>query len=85
MPIDPNLSGIGPQQQPLLHRHSHPESQPQRYQLPPPNDGPRQSTSSDPGGWELKEKKAKLRMDMEQMRLELRAKERELEELGGDG
>lgn len=84
MPIDPNLSGIG-QQQPLLHRHSHPESQPQRYQLPPPNDGPRQSTSSDPGGWELKEKKAKLRMDVEQMRLELRAKERELEELGGDG
>lgn len=85
MPIDPNLSGIGQQQQPPLHRHSHPESQPQRYQLPPPNNGPRQSTSSDPGGWELREKKAKLRMDVEQMRLDLRAKERELEELGGDG
>ena len=88
MPIDPNLSGIGqqqPQQAPTLHRHSHPESQPQRYQLPPPNNGPRQSTSSDPGGWELREKRAKLRMDVEQMRLELRAKERELEELGGDG
>lgn len=87
MPIDPNLSGIGHQQQqpPPLHRHSHPESQPQRYQLPPPNNGPRQSTSSDPGGWELREKKAKLRMDLEQMRLDLRAKERELEELGGDG
>ena len=88
MPIDPNLSSIGqqqPQQPPPLHRHSHPESQPQRYQLPPPSNGPRQSTSSDPGGWELREKRAKLRMDVEQMRLELRAKERELEELGGDG
>ena len=83
MPIDPNLSGIGQQQQ--QHRHSHPESQPQRYQLPPPTNGPRQSTSSDPGGWELREKKARLRMDVEQMRLDLRAKERELEELGGDG
>ena len=84
MPIDPNLSSAGQQQQPL-HRHSLPESQPQRYQLPPPNNGPRQSTSSDPGGWELREKKAKLRMDLEQMRIELRAKERELEELGGEG
>lgn len=85
MAIDPNLSSIGQQQQPPLHRHSLPEAQPQRYQLPPPNNGLRQSTSSDPGGWELKEKRAKLRMDVEQMRLELRAKERELEELGGDG
>lgn len=84
MPIDPNLSCVGQQQQPL-HRHSLPESQPHLYQLPPPNNGPRQSTSSDPGGWELREKKAKLRMDVEQMRIELRAKERELEELGGDG
>ena len=86
MPIDPNLSSIGQQQQqPLLHRHSLPESQLQRYQLPPPSNGPRQSTSSDPGGLELREKRAKLRMDVEQIRLELRAKERELEELGGDG
>ena len=85
MPIDPNLSGVGQQQQQPLHRHSLPESQPQRYQLPPPNNGARQSTSSDPGGWEMREKKAKLRMDVEQMRVELRAKERELEELGGDG
>ena len=84
MPIDPNLSSVGQQQQPL-HRHSLPESQPQRYQLPPPSNGPRQSTSSDPGGWELREKRAKLRMDVEQMRIELRAKERELEELGGEG
>ena len=85
MPIDPNLSGVGQQQQQPLHRHSLPESQPQRYQLPPPTNGPRQSTSSDPGGWELREKKAKLRMNVEQMKIELRAKERELEELGGDG
>jgi len=82
MPIDPNLSNIAPNQQPL-HRHSHPESQPHRYQLPPPApDGrPRQSTSSDPGGWELKERKAKLKRETDQIRELLRAKERELEEL----
>ena len=79
MPIDPNLSSLASH----LHRHSHPESQPYRYQLPPPApDGrPRQSTSSDPGGWELKERKARLRREAEQIRDLLKAKERELEEL----
>ena len=79
MPIDPNLSNIALHQ----HRHSHPESQPHRYQLPPPApDGrPRQSTSSDPGGWELKERKARLRREADHIREALRAKERELEEL----
>lgn len=82
MPIDPNLSSIGQHQQPL-HRHSHPESQPHRYQLPPPApDGRlRQSTSSDPGGWELRERKARLRREADQMREMLRLKEKELEEL----
>lgn len=84
MPIDPNLSSIC-QQQPPLHRHSHPEFQPQRYQLPPPDSRPRQSTSSDPGVWELRERKAKLRREAEQMREMLRAKEREIEELDGEG
>ena len=84
MPIDPNLSLVG-QQQPPLHRHSHPESQPHRYQLPPPDSRPRQSTSSDPGGWELKERRARLRREAEQMREILRAKEREIEELDGEG
>lgn len=80
MPIDPNL-------QPL-HRHSHPESQPHRYHLPPPPapDGrPRESTSSDPGAWELRERKARLRREADEIREMLRAKERELEELDGDG
>ena len=82
MLIDPNLSSMSQYQQPL-HRHSHPESQPHRYQLPPPlPDGrPRQSTSSDPGGWELREKRARLRKEADQMRELLRAKERELAEL----
>ena len=82
MPIDPNLSGIGQYQQPF-HRHSHPESQPHRYQLPPPlsDSRPRQSTSSDPGGWELREKRMKLRREADQIRDLLRAKEKELEEL----
>lgn len=86
MPIDPNLCGIAQLQQ-HLHRHSHPESQPHRYELPPPDfhNRPRQSTSSDPGGWELREKKARLRREAEQMRDILKAKERELEELDGDG
>ena len=84
MPIDPNLSSIAPhQQQPPFHRHSHPESQPHRYQLPPPaTDGrPRQSTSSDPGGWEVRERKVRVRREADQLREMLRAKERELEEL----
>lgn len=83
LPIDPNLSSIGQHQQPL-HRHSHPESQPQRYQLPlptPDSRGPRQSTSSDPGGWELRERRARLRREADQMREMLRLKEKELEEL----
>ena len=87
MPIDPNLSSIIPyqqQQQQPLHRHSHPESQPHRYQLPPRASEEmilRQSTSSDPGSWELKERKARLRREAEQIREMLKAKERELEEL----
>ena len=82
MPIDPNLSNIGPQQQqPPLHRHSLPESQPQRYQLPPPDARPRPSTSSDPGNWEFREKKARLRRETEQIRGLLRTKEMELKEL----
>ena len=85
MPIDPNLSSIG-QQQPHLHRHSHPESQPHRYQLPPPDTNRlRQSTSSDPGGWELRERRARLRREADQIREMLRAKEREIEELDGEG
>ncbi len=83
LPIDPNLSSISQNQQPL-HRHSHPDSQPQRYQLPPPTPdsrGPRQSTSSDPGGWELRERRARLRREADQMREMLRLKEKELEEL----
>lgn len=81
--IDPNLSGIGQVQQ-SLHRHSLPEPHPQRYQLPPPapdGRGPRQSTSSDPGGWELRERKARLRKEADQMREVLRLKEKELDEL----
>ena len=83
LPIDPNLSSIG-QPQPT-HRHSHPEAQPQRFQLPPPDGRPRQSISSDPGGWELRDKKARLRREAEQIREMLRAKEKELEELDGEG
>jgi len=83
MPIDPNLSSVGQHQQ-TLHRHSHPESQPQRYQLPPPapdKRGPRRSTSSDPGGWELRERRARLSREAGQIREMLKLKEKELEEL----
>ncbi len=75
MPIDPNLSTLPPQLQ--QHRHSTPLPQATQYQLPPP----RQSTSSDAGGWELMEKKARLRRETEQMRELLKNKERELDEL----
>lgn len=73
IPLDPNLSALPPQLQ--QHRHSTPS--PLVYQLMPP----RQSTSSDPGTWELNEKKARLKREAEQMRESLRAKELELEEL----
>ena len=85
VPIDPHLSTLPPHLQ--QHRHSTPLP----HHHPPPmtiggaqtprGETARQSTSSDPGGWDLVEKKARLKREAEQMRELLRSKEREIEEL----
>ncbi|KAI4132986.1 MAG: hypothetical protein LQ338_000454 [Usnochroma carphineum] len=84
MPIDPSLSLLG--QQALRQSQT---TQQSHQQLPPPqtsNDQqkPRRPSNVDPGEWIL-QRKAKLRQEAEQMREALRAKEREIEELDGEG
>lgn len=87
VPIDPHLSTLPPHLQ--QHRHSTPTAHHPQYILGIApgqagmrrGDTPRQSTSSDPGGWEIIEKKARLRKEADQMRDLLRSKEREIEEL----
>lgn len=86
MPIDPSLSGIG--QLP-------PRKSSQIPHIPTQHQQPHSITSEnrgDPGGWERRERRARLRREAEQLReilkaneRELKAKERELEELGGEG
>ena len=83
--IDPHLSTLPPHLQ--QHRHSTPLP----HQQPSMTSGsqgqaqrgetPRQSTSSDPGGWTLADRKARLRREAEQIRELLRCKEREIEDL----
>ena len=82
MPIDPSLSAIG--QQP---RRQSQILQVQHHQLPPPPPEVRlrNVAEGDPGGWDRLERKARLRREADQIREMLKAKERELEELGGDG
>ena len=83
MPIDPSLSGIG---QPSARRQSQLLQLQQHPQLPPlpPEIRLRNVADGDPGGWDRTERKARLRRETEQIRELLRAKEKELEELGGD-
>ena len=86
MPIDPSLSGIG--QLP-------PRQSSQLQHIPSQHQQPHSITSEnrgDPGGWDRRERRARLRREVEQLRevlkaneRELKAKERELEELGGEG
>lgn len=82
VPIDPSLSGIGQQprrqsQLPLIQHHQLPP--------PPPEIRLRNVAEGDPDGWDRIERKARLRREVEQIRETLKAKEREIEELGGDG
>ena len=82
--IDPSLSSLSQQQQrrqsqlPQIQHSAHP---------PPPDIRLRNVTDGDPGGWNPSraEKKARLRREAQEIRETLRAKERELEELEGDG
>lgn len=96
MPIDPSLSGIGqlPPRQSSQLPHIPPQHQ-QPHSIPPQHQQPHSIPSEnrgDHGGWDRRERKARLRREAEQLRevlkaneRELKAKERELEELGGEG
>lgn len=85
VPIDPSLSGLPPQQQ----RHSvHALTSTSHPQLPPPQPEMRSRSvgNGDPGGWMDQEtRKARLRREAEEMREALRRKEREIEDLDGEG
>lgn len=82
MPIDPSLSTLPVHLQP--HRHS-------TTPLPPGDASsqassqhsqpPRQNTGGDPGGYDMQQRKEKMRREAEAMREALAAKERELAEL----
>ena len=80
MPIDPSLSGIG------LPNNRHIQlPQPQPYQHPHPPDMRSVSVGNGESHDWAAQRKARLRMEAEEMRERLRAKERELEELDGEG
>lgn len=83
MPIDPSLSSIG---QPPQHRQPHlsQTQQPQQQFPPPPEIRLRNAVEGDSDGWERTERKARLRREADQIRDMLKAKEKELEDLGGD-
>ena len=80
MPIDPSLSGIG---QPNNRHIQLP--QPQPYQHPRPPDMRSMSVGNGESNDRAAQRKAQLRMEAEEMRELLRAKERELDELDGEG
>lgn len=77
LPIDPSLSKTSPYLQ--QHRHSTPLPH-GSYQMSSTKLA-RPSTSSDPGTWELAQRRERLRREAEEIRQALRAKERELAEL----
>lgn len=80
MPIDPSLSAIGQPQRRQPH-----VPQPQQQQIPqPPEIRLRAAILGDPDGRERMERKARLRREAEQIRDMLKAKEKELEDMGED-
>ncbi|KAL9046297.1 MAG: hypothetical protein Q9214_000836 [Letrouitia sp. 1 TL-2023] len=81
MPIDPNLSSIG--QQALRHA-STPQTNHQQFAPPPPESSVRQLSISESADLRT-QRRAQLRQEADHMREILRAKERELEELDGEG
>lgn len=81
MPIDPSLSAIGQPQRRQTHLPVQPHQQPL---APPPDIRLRTVVEGDPDNWERMERKARLRREAEQIRDMLKAKEKELEDLGGD-
>lgn len=98
MPIDPSLSHIGQQQQqepqttsrPIIQQvtqyqqNSH-LSAPAAPPLIPDTRPPNYSTSNGDSTEWIAQRKARLRLEAKEMREMLRAKERELEELDGEG
>ena len=81
LPIDPNLSTLPAHLQ--QHRLATPLSQGATFSQPSTQQSqlPRHSTSSDPGNYEVQQKKERMRREAVAMREALAAKERELAEL----
>ncbi|KAI4230820.1 MAG: hypothetical protein L6R40_007930 [Gallowayella cf. fulva] len=81
MPIDPSLSVLGQQalRQSQIPRESH------HKQQEPLRDQRSRKPSNLEASEQLAQRKARLRQEAEEMRTMLRAKERELEELDGEG
>ncbi|KAL8726595.1 MAG: hypothetical protein Q9166_006630 [cf. Caloplaca sp. 2 TL-2023] len=81
MPIDPSLSILGQQ---ALRQSQIPREPPQQHQEPPSDQRPHRPGNVDANEL-LAQRKSKLRQEADEMRAMLRAKERELEELDGEG
>ncbi|KAL9581769.1 MAG: hypothetical protein Q9203_005761 [Teloschistes exilis] len=82
MPIDPSLSILG--QQALQQAQQTPQQAHQQLAPPSTDAKPRRPSNVDAGEWSA-QRKARLRQEADQLRGMLRAKERELEELDGEG
>lgn len=82
MPIDPSLSLLGQQ---ALRQSQTAQHQPPQQPPPSPSDErPRRPSNVDADEW-LAQRKAKLRQEADEIKEMLRAKEREIEELDGEG
>ncbi|KAL8699289.1 MAG: hypothetical protein Q9224_001477 [Gallowayella concinna] len=82
VPIDPSLSVLG--QQASRQSQVVPRESQQDHQEPSSDQTPRRQSQID-ASQQLAQRKAKLRQEADEMRAMLRAKERELEELDGEG
>lgn len=82
MPIDPSLSLLG--QQALRQSQSAQRQTAQHSSLPLNDEKPRRPSNVDADEWRT-QRKAKLRQEIDQMKEALHAKEREIEELDGEG
>lgn len=80
--IDPSLSSISPpprRHSHMPHMHVHNNNNPPTH---PPDIRLRSPVEDDPGGEDRAEKRARLRRELQELRNQLREKEKELSELG---
>ncbi|KAL8939285.1 MAG: hypothetical protein Q9211_002810 [Gyalolechia sp. 1 TL-2023] len=82
VPIDPSLSLLG--QQALRQSKTAQHQPPQQPPPPPGEENPRRPSNVDAAEW-LTQRKARLRQEIDQIKQMLRGKEREIDELDGEG